>query len=101
MQDGNDDKVANVRRTLGGRRYGITTIIDALLDRCGNDDAAKLMLLCWLKHNNWRLSLDPQPSVNVPPTVGIIYRAAVDEHGSIKAAIAALRAETERCTQMN
>jgi hypothetical protein len=79
----------------------MTTIIDALLEPCSNDDEAKLMLLCWFKHNNWRLSLDPALPVNAPPTVGIAYRAAVDEHGSVKAAIAALRAEAARCVKAN
>jgi hypothetical protein len=98
MRDGNDDNIAYALRKLGGRKYSTTTIIDALLDRCGNDDAAKLMLLVQLKHNNWRLRLDPPP-VNVPLAVGLAYRAAVEAHGSIKAAIAALRAEATRSTR--
>jgi hypothetical protein len=78
----------------------MTTILDALLNRCGDDDKAKLMLLGWFKHNHWRLSLDRLP-VNVPLPVGLAHRAAVNEHGSVKAAIAALRAEAVRCVKAN
>jgi hypothetical protein len=100
MQDSNGDDVVWVLRHLTGRRYSVATIIDFLLRRCGDDEEAKLMLLCWFKHNNWRLSLDPLP-VNVPSAVGLAYRAAVDERGSVKAAIAALRAEAVRCVKAN
>jgi hypothetical protein len=37
----------------------------------------------------------------VPPAVGLAYRAAVNEHGSVKAAIATLRAEAVRCVKAN
>jgi hypothetical protein len=100
MSDDNNDALVYVLRKTTGINYSVRTILDFLLNRCGNNDQAKLMLLCWFKHNNWRLSFDPPP-VNAPPTVGIAYRAAVDEHGSVKAAIAALRAEAVRCIKTN
>jgi hypothetical protein len=72
-----------------GKRY---TLMEALLTSIKNtDDAGQLLFLCCLKHEGWLIrDLKPPPFSS---GAARLYEAMVKQHGSVAAALAALKAE--------